>query len=125
MTHSLGNFSALSEISIRSIQISLGKLNHSDALVLFKASLKGSYTKLAGGYISALALFRPEIQSDIMTSLINSARSLRVVSFQTSIYYQLHPYVIGMLLDSGAMINIQDDHDEPTNIRGLPSYGQK
>ena len=125
MTHSLGNFSALSEISRYARSKFLGKLNHSDASVLFRPLLKGSNTKLAGGYISALALFHHEIQSDIMARLINSARSLRGYLLQTSIYYQLHPYVIGMLLDSGAMINIQDDHDEPTNIRGLPSNGQK
>lgn len=118
------NFSVLSEISKYARSQFLGKLDRKDALDIFKPLIKGKHMKFAGGYLSALALFRHEIQMEVMTRLIGSAPTLRGYLLQASIYFKIDARVISFILSSGVLINIVDQEEGHSNVsvRGLPSY---
>lgn len=120
MTLDNSNVSVLSFICKYVKSKFLGKLNHPRAMEIFAPLLEGKHSKLSGGYIAALSLFRADIQREVMSRLISSAPHLRGFLLQISIYYKLNESVIKMLLDSGALINFVGRIDF-NPLHGIPS----
>ena len=123
MTQEGSNLSVLSEISKHARKRFLGKLRHRKIMEIFAPLLRGIHKKYAGGYISALALFHPEIQLKIMTILITYSPDLRGFLLQASIYYQMNVEVICLLLNSNAKINVECSNN-PASVQGLSSYSR-
>lgn len=121
-TKARSNFSVLSEISTYARNRCLGRLHlhRRDALNIFKPLLRGKHMELAGGYLAALALFREEIQMDVMSRLIGLAPTLRGYLLQASIYFKMDSSVISFILSSGASVSIQDEEHRSVSLAGIP-----
>lgn len=115
------NCSVLSDFSKYARKQLLGKLKKSDGLFMFAPLIQGANQKLAGGYLSALALYIPDIQLNVISNLICSAPYLIGFVLQSSIYYNLHYSVINFLLTFNPVIKFHKrNYDGPGILRSIP-----